>query len=223
MGEAALLVQAQPDPALDPAEAELAANRMVLALADLLDALALPSIETVVPAISSVLIRYDPLQLTSARLHADLRRIVTRLVPVPATPPRVVTVAVRYGGVFGPDLEEVAALLGITPAEVIRLHTAQIYRVLMIGFTPGFAYAGILPPVLHLPRRSTPRTAVPRGSVAIAAGLTGIYPAVLPGGWHLLGHTELELFDPQREPPCLLRPGDGLQFTLHPNSPVGLL
>lgn len=221
MGEAALLVQAQPDPTLDPAE--LAANRMVLALADLLDALALPGIEAVVPAISSVLIRYDPVQLTPARLHADLRRIVARLAPVPATPARVVTVAVRYGGVFGPDLEEVAALLGITPAEVIRLHTAQIYRVLMIGFTPGFAYAGMLPPALHLPRRSTPRTAVPQGSVAIAAGLTGIYPAVLPGGWHLIGHAELELFEPQREPPCLLLPGDGLQFTLHPDAPVGLL
>lgn len=219
MGEAALLVQAQPDPALDLAE--LAANRMVLALADLLDALALPGIEAVVPAISSALIRYDPIQLPPARLHADLRRIVARLMPVPATPTRVVTVAVRYGGAAGPDLVEVAALLGITPAEVVRLHTAQIYRVLMIGFTPGFAYAGMLPPALHLPRRSTPRTAVPQGSVAIAAGLTGIYPAVLPGGWHLIGHAALELFDPQGEPPCLLMPGDGLQFQFHPDSLVG--
>ncbi len=218
MGEAALLVQVQPDPALE--SPELAANRMVLALADLLDALALPGIKAVVPAINSALIRYDPAQLPPARLHADLRRIVARLAPVPATPTRVITVAVRYGGAAGPDLGEVAALLGITSAEVIRLHTAQIYRVLMIGFAPGFAYAGMLPPALHLPRRSTPRTAVPQGSVAIAAGLTGIYPAVLPGGWHLIGHTELELFDPQSEPPCLLMPGDGLQFQVHPDSLV---
>ena len=122
----------------------------------------------------------------------------------------------RYGGEDGPDLDEVAVRLGLAPREVVAIHCEAIHRVLMIGFAPGYPYLGGLPPQLHLPRRATPRKAVPAGSVAIAAGMTGIYPARLPGGWHLIGRTEQRLFDPQAERPCLLEPGDDVRFVALP-------
>jgi inhibitor of KinA len=112
----------------------------------------------------------------------------------------------------GPDLADAARLLGLSIEELIRQHTAQPWRVLMIGFAPGFPYIGPLPATLTLPRRATPRPAVPAGSVALAAGFTGIYPACLPGGWHLIGQTNVVLFDPHRTPPALLQPGDRVQF-----------
>lgn len=206
LGEAALLVVSEP--------ADARANRLMLALTSVLEALAPPGVVVVVPAINSALIRYEPAVITAAALQAQVQRVLGRLQPAPATPSRVVPVPVRYGGRHGPDLEPVAAALGIAPAEVIRLHTGQVYRVMMIGFAPGYPYAGMLPAALHLPRRRTPRSVVPRGSVGIAAGLTGIYPAPLPGGWHLIGQTDLDLFDPAAEPPCRLLAGDGVQFTV---------
>jgi KipI family sensor histidine kinase inhibitor len=106
----------------------------------------------------------------------------------------------------------VAATLGLAPAEVVALLVAAPLRVMMIGFAPGYPYLGPLPAALQLPRRATPRQRVPAGSVAIAAGLAGIYPAALPGGWHLVGRTDARLFDPQADPPALLAPGDYVQF-----------
>ncbi len=211
LGDTAMLVTSE--------SVDLLVNQLVLALADTLAALALPGVQVVVPAINSALIRYDPAMLTAADLRAHVQRVLVRLKPVPATPARVVAVPVRYGGADGPDLADVAATLGISPAEVIRLHCGQVYRVMMIGFAPGYPYAGPLPPALHVPRRSTPRTQVPRGSVAIAAGLTGIYPAPLPGGWHVIGRTTLELFDPYADQPCLLQAGDGVQFVVLDEQP----
>ncbi len=165
-----------------------------------------------VPAIDSLLVCFDP-------LAADDRQLSERLQTLAAQPPlqslptgREVVIPVRYGGDDGPDLEAVAQQLRLTPAEVIALHTATELRVMMIGFAPGFPYLGWLPPALHLPRRTTPRIAVPAGSVAIAVGMTGIYPATLPGGWHLIGRTEVRLFDPAVDPPTLLQPGDRVRF-----------
>ena len=203
-GEAALLVEAD-------AERELA-NHAVLALAVHLDHLALPHVSLVQPALTSLLLRFDPLRTTHAAVEQQVRSSLDQLDVVPAPPTHVVTIPVRYGGDDGPDLDHVAHLLGIRNDEVIALHTGQVYRVQMIGFAPGFPYIGPLPPELTLPRRSTPRTAVPAGSVAIAAGMTGIYPQRLPGGWHIIGRTDVILFDPLRSPPALLQPGDGVRF-----------
>lgn len=118
-------------------------------------------------------------------------------------------VPVRYDG---PDLEDVARRLGCTPAEVIERHSAGEYLVCMIGFLPGFPYLGFLPDNLVLPRRDTPRSRVPAGSVAIAGRQTGIYPQASPGGWHLIGRTDLILFDAERNPPNLFKAGDRIRF-----------
>ncbi len=117
-----------------------------------------------------------------------------------------------YGGGYGPDLEWVARYHSMPEEEVIRLHAKDLYHVYMIGFTPGFAYMGELPAVLVTPRKETPRTAVPRGSVGLAQEQTGIYPSESPGGWQIIGRTPLKLFDPDKRPPTLLRMGDQVRF-----------
>lgn len=122
------------------------------------------------------------------------------------------TIHVVYGGEGGPDLEEVAARTGMSPEEVIRLHSGATYTVAAVGFSPGFPYLAGLPEPLALPRRGTPRTKVPAGSVAIGGGQAGIYPFDSPGGWHLLGRTNARLFDPTMDPPALLHPGGRLKF-----------
>jgi len=102
--------------------------------------------------------------------------------------------------------------LGLSTEDVIRRHLARIYSVDLIGFVPGWAYLSELDPALHLPRRDQPRPRVPAGSVAIAGAQTGVYPLVTPGGWHIIGHTDTVMFDPARDPPAVLRPGDKVRF-----------
>lgn len=128
--------------------------------------------------------------------------------PAEDTPPTV-TIDVRYDG---PDLHDVATRLGISAADVVALHSGATYRVAFFGFAPGFAYLTGLPEVLQLPRRDTPRTSVPAGAVAVASTYTAVYPRSSPGGWHLLGHTDATMFDPDRDPPTLLQPGDIVRF-----------
>jgi len=119
----------------------------------------------------------------------------------------------------GDDLADVAARVGVATDEVVSLHTAPTYTVVCLGFSRAFPYLSGLDPVLTLPRRPSPRTVVPAGSVAIAADQTGIYPQASPGGWHLLGRTGLDLFDEDRSPPSLLQPGDRVRFV--PIGPPG--
>jgi inhibitor of KinA len=124
----------------------------------------------------------------------------------------VLEVAVCYDEEYGPDLPEIAAFAHTTIDQVIALHSGTTYRVYVIGFMPGFAYMASVDPRIALPRRSTPRTRVPAGSVAIAAGQTGIYPGDTPGGWHLIGRTRAMVYDPQRPQPFLFEPGDRVRF-----------
>ena len=128
--------------------------------------------------------------------------------------PRRIEVPVRYGGAGGPDLEAVAAYHKLSIDEVVRLHTSREYTVYMMGFTPGFPYMGTLDSKIATPRLKTPRTRVPAGSVGIAEAQTGIYPIESPGGWQILGHTSLKLFDPEAAQPFLLSPGDRVQFVV---------
>ncbi len=120
-----------------------------------------------------------------------------------------VTVPARYDGA---DLDAVAGLTGLSPGEVVSRHSSPTYTVAFGGFVPGFAYLAGLDPRLRVPRRETPRTRVPAGAVAIAEEYSGVYPSASPGGWHLLGATELPMFDPARDPAATLRPGMRVRF-----------
>src|SRR5438093_11120222 len=156
-----------------------------------------------VPAHGNVTVQFDPDQITYEALAAAIRRLATRRPPV-EEPGRLHRIPVVYDG---PDLEEVARERGLTPSEVVDIHVRPIYRVFLVGFVPGWAYMGPLADELVLPRRATPRTQVPAGSVAIAGQETGIYPLVSPGGWHLIGRTSVRLFLPDSDPPSLFRTG----------------
>jgi KipI family sensor histidine kinase inhibitor len=125
---------------------------------------------------------------------------------------RLVEIPVRYGGEWGPDLVDISAHTGLPPDEVIRMHSQAEYTVFFIGFQPGFAYLGGMPAQLTTPRRASPRQAVPAGSVAIGGAQTGVYPKTSPGGWQILGHTDVVLFDPARDEPSLWMPGDRVRF-----------
>jgi inhibitor of KinA len=177
----------------------------------------LPGVTDIVPAFTTVALHYRPEAFAGAaapyeQLRAQVEAILARGVASEHTATRVIEVPVCYGGEFGPDLEEVATRCKVTPDEVIALHAASPHVVCMLGFAPGFPYLGGLDPRLGVPRRATPRTAVPLGSVAIARDQSVIYPLETPGGWNLIGRTPLRLFRPQREPPCLLQPGDDVRF-----------
>ncbi|HCN4340631.1 TPA: 5-oxoprolinase subunit PxpB [Escherichia coli] len=125
---------------------------------------------------------------------------------------RFIEIPVVYGGAGGPDLAVVAAHCGLSEKQVVELHSSVEYVVWFLGFQPGFPYLGSLPEQLHTPRRAEPRLLVPAGSVGIGGPQTGIYPLATPGGWQLIDHTSLSLFDPARDEPILLRPGDSVRF-----------
>jgi len=156
----------------------------------------------------TVTVQFDPDQVSLDALTAAIRRLATRRPPV-EEPGRLHRIPVVYDG---PDLEEVARERGLTPSQVVEIHVRPIYRVFLVGFVPGWAYMGPLADALVLPRRATPRTQVPAGSVAIAGQETGIYPLVSPGGWHLIGRTSVRLFLPDSDPPSLFRTGDRVKF-----------
>lgn len=125
---------------------------------------------------------------------------------------RQVEIPVVYGGAAGPDLDEVARHSGLTPQQVVEAHAAADYTVYFIGFQPGFPYLAGLDDRLHTPRRAEPRVLVPAGSVGIGGSQTGVYPLASPGGWQLIGQTDVVLFNPQSQPPTFLRPGDSVRF-----------
>ena len=187
-------------------------NGQVQDLLQRLEAAAISGIRELAPGYRSLLVTYNPLVISPAELQSRITVVAgdTCLFSAPAA--KLVTVPVVYGGAGGPDLETVAAHLQIGAEEVVRLHTGTAYRVYMIGFMPGYPYMGELPAALAMPRRRTPRTRVPKGSVGIAQRQTGIYPVDSPGGWQIIGWTPIELFDPHRQPPSLLDMGDTVKF-----------
>jgi len=166
----------------------------------------------VVPTYRSLLIIYNPLLLPLEDLKKRLKRIEEGLQQAPLPEPRLTRIPAVYGEHYGPDLEEVAKYHQISPERVIQLHCSKPYLIYMIGFMPGYPYMGELPEELVTPRLKTPRLVVPKGSVAIAQRQTGIYSMESPGGWQILGRTPVELFDPGRDPPALLKMGDLVQF-----------
>jgi len=166
---------------------------------------AIEGIREIVPAERTVLVVCD--RSSADSIGPRLDRVLAE--DREALPPATVTIDVVYDGA---DLEAVADATGLRVDEVIERHVAGVYTVAFCGFSPGFAYMTGLDPVLHLDRRATPRTSVPAGSVAVAAGYTSVYPAPSPGGWHLLGHTEATMWDVDRPEPALLAPGTIVRF-----------
>lgn len=186
-------------------------NAAVIALDRRIRAMAIEGVVDLVPTYRSLLVHYDPDRIDGHALLARLSKLRIDF-EEPPTEGRLWTVPVAYGGEFGMDLEAVARRHGISPEEVIRLHTGPTYRVYMVGFVPGFTYLGGLDPRLHTPRLEEPRPRTPAGSVSIGGIQTGIASVEIPSGWHLLGRTPVRTFDPERTPPLLLEPGDRVRF-----------
>jgi inhibitor of KinA len=205
MGDRALLVELGDE--VDPS-----VNRKVREFFLKLDREALDGVRDLVPSYRSIMVVYDPLLIPLPSLQQTVTRLHGEESGAPLPEPKTLEVPVVYGGRFGPDLGWVASFHGITPEDVIRYHTQPLYQVYMIGFTPGFPYLGEVPKELETPRRKTPRTAVPRGSVAIAQKQTGIYSVQSPGGWHVLGWTPVKLFDSEKWPPTPIEIGDLVKF-----------
>jgi inhibitor of KinA len=185
--------------------------RQIHATARALEAAGIPHVEDVVPAYLALTVFYDP-------IHTSYGEVSTKLLEACAGPiragahaleSRVHVIPVRYDGM---DLDAVATTTGLSRHEVVERHCGREYSVDLLGFVPGWAYLSELDPSLHLPRRAEPRPRVSAGSVAIAAAQTGVYPLDTPGGWHIIGHTDVVMFDPNREPPALLRAGDTVRF-----------
>jgi inhibitor of KinA len=191
---------------------DAAVNACVIALwHDLRDA-CLPGVRDVVPAYRSLAVYFDPLRTDVTRLVALLESMAAATGSAPVVEGTPIRVPVCYGGAFGPDLGEVARLAGLTVEETVAMHTASVYRVFMLGFSPGFAYMGSVDPRIAAPRRATPRLKVPVGSVGIAGRQTGIYPSETPGGWMLIGRTPVRPFDAERARPFLFQAGDAVEF-----------
>jgi inhibitor of KinA len=169
-------------------------------------------ITDIVVGYRSVMVYVDPLDPAAAAVERRLREIVAETPEDAAVTGPLVEVPVCYDGPFGPDLQEVAAFGHCDVEEVIARHLALEYRVFVVGFVPGFAYMASVDPRIAAPRRSSPRFRVPAGSVAVAAGQTGIYPAETPGGWSLIGRCPIKPYDPDRPAPFLFHPGDRVRF-----------
>ncbi len=189
-------------------------NQKVRALYTGIAAQRIKGIKDLVPSYRSLTVVYNPLVISLESLESQLNEIWNTLDDARLPAPRTVEIPVVYGDKYGPDLEWIADYHKMTPQEVIRLHTQPMYHVYMIGFMPGYPYMGEVPDKLVTPRRKTPRTHVPAGSVGIAQKQTGIYPVASPGGWQIIGRTPVRLFDPQGQPPCLLEMGDRVKFVV---------
>jgi KipI family sensor histidine kinase inhibitor len=188
-------------------------SAQVMATRDALAEETLDGIIDVVPTWRSVTVHFDPLRLDRQVLADCLLRCAAARIQKSALATRW-QIPVCFGGEHGPDLDAVATATGRSPEQVIETVCATELRVFLLGFLPGFPYLGELPEWLRLPRRATPRSAVPANSLAVAGAQAAIYPWVSPGGWHLLGRTPVRLFDLANEArPALLAPGDSLHFT----------
>ncbi len=187
-------------------------SRKVRALTLLVERERIPGVEELVPTYRSLMICYNPLKIDPEDLERALKTLVSEIGDVKLPEPKVIEVPTVYGGRYGPDLEFVAKYHGLRPEEVIELHANRNYLVYMLGFTPGFTFLGGLDERLHTPRLSTPRKKVPAGSVGIGGKQTGVYAVSSPGGWRLIGRTYLKIYDPDRDPPILVKAGDYMRF-----------
>ncbi|MBO8162829.1 MAG: 5-oxoprolinase subunit PxpB [Brevibacillus sp.] len=186
-------------------------NRRVVEMASRLAKRPVKGVVEIVPAYASLTIYYDPLIISYQEMVERLHEL-DHMSGEYEEKQRIVTFPALYGGEQGPDLNDVADHHGLTPQQVIDLHTSALYRVYMLGFSPGFPYLGGLPRQLSTPRLDTPRLHIPAGAIGIAGSQTGIYSIDSPGGWRIIAHTPVPLFRLDEDPPFLLRVGDLVRF-----------
>ena len=179
-----------------------------------LEAAAIPGVVELAPAYTTIGVFFDPALTRFDALRAEIEHVLQNTEPAGprARIGSTVEVPVCYDDEFAPDLRDVAWHTGLSAQEVVRRHSAAMYRVNCVGFTPGFPYLSGLPTELATPRRASPRKEIPVGAVAIGGTQTGIYPRKSPGGWNIIGRTPLSLFDVKREPPSLFQAGDRIRF-----------
>ncbi len=199
LGEAALVLEAG-----QAQQTRLLATQAAVMLRD--------DVFAAVLGVGNLTVRFDPLRADAEQLALELKALYLSSNRVLQSAPCLHELPVHYGGQYGPDLAAVAAHTGLSCIEVAEQHSAVIYDVLCIGFLPGFPYLAGLPSELACPRRASPRIQVPAGSVGIGGRQTGIYPNASPGGWQLIGHCSLTLFDQNQSPPSLLQAGDQVKF-----------
>jgi KipI family sensor histidine kinase inhibitor len=206
LGDSALLVEYS-------AEIDVGVNAAVLAASERVRQSRVPGVRDVVPAFASFAVHFDPIVTDVTTLRDVIGRAASGTAPDALVPEAAaLEIPVCYGGTFGPDLPSVAAWAGYTAEQVVAAHTERSYRVFMLGFLPGFPYLAPVSDRIAMPRREAPRPLVAAGSVGIAGRQTGIYPCDSPGGWQIIGRTPLTLFDPVREPPALVAPGQRVRF-----------
>ena len=184
-------------------------HQRVVKLLRLLEAAPLRGVRNLHPAYSTLLVQFDPVITAHETLEHSIQELLRQLDSVKLPPPALVEIPVCYGGAFGPDLPDVAELHGLSPEEVVRLHSEAVYTVYFLGFVPGFAYLGGLPDAIATPRLPAPRKRVEAGSVGIAGNQSGVYPFPTPGGWRLIGKTPRPVFQAEK---YLLSIGDQVRF-----------
>ncbi len=187
-------------------------SAMVLNLSRRVQAAGLAGVSEAVPTFRSLMVHYDPLIVRARELETRLMPLIDGLEAEALVGQRWLFPTCYEGEDYAPDLADVAAASGLDSAEVVAMHASVEHLVYVIGFLPGQAYMGDLPQALNLPRRTSPRIKVAAGSVAIAIGQTTVYTYDSPGGWHIIGRTAVPLFEPTRDRPALLSPGDTVRF-----------
>ena len=203
-GDSALVVEFEER--IDPAT-----SARVMALDAALTADPPAAMRETLPTYRSLLVRFDPLDPAADALEAELARRAAAARGT-AKPGRLWRIPCAYGGAHGEDLESVARAKRLSTEEVVRIHATTDWHVYMVGFAPGVTYLGKLDQRLHIPRRTNPRARTPAGSVPIAGQQGLIMSIAMPSGWHLLGQTPVRTFDPRREDPFLLAPGERVRF-----------
>jgi KipI family sensor histidine kinase inhibitor len=188
-------------------------NRRVITLSEAIIGAKIQGVEELVPTYRSLLVRYNASKTSYEHLVFSIKDVEKtmeerRMEKVG----RKIIIPVVYGGMYGPDLTDVARFHGLTEGHVVKIHSGREYRVYMVGFVAGFPYLGEVADEIATPRLETPRLKVPAGSVGIAEKQTGIYPCEAPGGWRIIGRTPLRLFNPLQQPPALLQLGDTVKF-----------
>jgi inhibitor of KinA len=201
-------------------QADSSTVRQVRALGQYLGEQRLPGVLDIVPAVCTLGVHYEPATWRDdagklspyENLVQRIQILLPGLASLTITDGHLYEIPVCYDGEYGEDLPAFARAHDLASEQVVQIHSDPVYAVYMLGFAPGFVYLGQLDERLVSPRRDTPRASVPAGSVAVANEYTGIYPASLPGGWHIIGRTPLQMFDLSRKQPSLLAAGDRVRF-----------